>query len=440
MPSRFVRLLFTAIMRLLRDEHGASATVLAVALPTLIGFGALGAETGLWYSIKRHNQTAADAAAISAAYEVLAGKSDVTGDLTVAANEAAGQNGYTGAAPGVVYPYSDGIASSGVAVTLQQTQRGLLSSLFFSGVTVATTAVAVFRVLDNPCILALGTSGTDVEVGASASLNATDCSVAANSTSQSAIDVHDNTGSIDAETLFTAGGITVAGNPLDPAALPPEITLASRPMIGAPTIRNPYRDLTHTLLTSSVPTTRIRRKFWNEPTTTIIHPGLYERGMSFGARAVITLTPGLYYLTNGDFSVAPGARLTGTGVAIVLTTTNATAGTVGNVKISPGARVTLSAPSSGSFSGILFVQDPLARSSGSTTPDNTLEGGAGMGLNGLLYFPNTTVGFGGNAGATCTLLITSQLVITETSNFNMSGCPAAGLTRQPSIYTVALAE
>jgi hypothetical protein len=37
----------------------------AIALPSLIGFGALGVETGMWYRIKAQNQSAADAAAIS---------------------------------------------------------------------------------------------------------------------------------------------------------------------------------------------------------------------------------------------------------------------------------------------------------------------------------------------------------------------------------------
>ena len=55
--------------------------IVAIALPALVGFGALGAETGLWYTLKLHNQSAADAAAISATYEVIAGKTDVTSEL-----------------------------------------------------------------------------------------------------------------------------------------------------------------------------------------------------------------------------------------------------------------------------------------------------------------------------------------------------------------------
>ena len=91
MPS-----LFHAVARILQDQRGVSAMIVAIALPALVGFGALGAETGLWFTIKLHNQSAADAAAISAAYEVIAGKTDVASDLSPAAGEAATDLGCDG--------------------------------------------------------------------------------------------------------------------------------------------------------------------------------------------------------------------------------------------------------------------------------------------------------------------------------------------------------
>ena len=439
--------LWSAVTRILQDKRGASATIVAIALPALIGFGALGAETGAWYTIKLRNQFAADAAAISAAYEVIAGKTDVTSDLTPAASEAAAQNGYTGTTPAVIYPYSDNIVSNGVAVTLQQTHGALLASMFLSSVTIATGAVAVIKVLDNPCILALGTSGTDLEVSDSSWLDMPNCSVAANSISSTAIDLHGSTSSIAAATLVTQGEISLEGNPIDPAAPPPEFSLTSRPMIGAPasSFLDPYAaKLTHAFLTAGIPRTSGGDHSWNSAKT--IGPGLYDKGMSFGPHAIVDMTPGVYYVTNGDFSVVAGATVTcstcsgASGVTIILTTTAAAGATIGNVQISSGATVTLRAPSSRTFSGLLFVQDPLAISSGSTTPDSTLGGGTGMNLNGLLYFPHTTVAFDGNPSAACTVLITNQLIIDGNSNFSISGCTSAGLTNLPTVNTVALAE
>ena len=58
--------------RFWRDRRGAVAVAVAVLLPVLIGFAGLGVEVGWWFWIQRQNQSAADAAAISAALEYAA--------------------------------------------------------------------------------------------------------------------------------------------------------------------------------------------------------------------------------------------------------------------------------------------------------------------------------------------------------------------------------
>src|SRR5690348_8533255 len=63
-----------ASRRLWRDQSGVTAVLLALSLAALIGLAGLGAETGLWYTIKRANQSAADVAALSGAFEILASK------------------------------------------------------------------------------------------------------------------------------------------------------------------------------------------------------------------------------------------------------------------------------------------------------------------------------------------------------------------------------
>src|SRR5439155_23201375 len=158
-----VRATLDRIIRFLRDNRGATAAMVAAALPVLIGFETLGVETGLWYLIKRQSQSAADAAAIAAAHAVIAGKTDVDGDLTPAASAAAGNNGYTGTAPQVVYPYSDGIIANGISVVLQRSEK-VIGSIFLPRVTIASKAVAVLGVLDNVCVLALSTTDTGIEV------------------------------------------------------------------------------------------------------------------------------------------------------------------------------------------------------------------------------------------------------------------------------------
>jgi hypothetical protein len=278
----------------------------------------------------------------------------------------------------------------------------------------------------------------------SSSLDAPDCAVGANSTSKSAIGIQGDTGSITAATLVAAGGITFNGDPVDPATPPSELILTSRLQIGAPSTHDPYaRTLTHAFLSSGIPASPAATNTWTDVTATIT-PGRYGGGMSFGANAIVDLTPSVYYVTNGDFSIALGATVTcmtcsgANGVTIVLTTPDPSGWTIGNAQIQKGATVTLQAPNSGPFSGLLLVQDPLA--AGGEGPDNAFEGGPGMNLTGLLYFPNATVAFRGNPSATCTLLVASQVTIDSSSHLSTSGCRTAGLTNLPTVYTVALAE
>src|SRR5215472_14983632 len=197
---RLAQSLLTAIARLLQDSRGSSATIVVIALPCLIGVAALGAETGAWFTVKLRHQSAADAAAISVAHQAIAGKISPVTDLMPAASEAAVRNGYTGTAPAISYPFFDATVSNGIAVTLQQTQETLLAAMFLPSVTVVNKAAAAIEVLDNPCILALGTAGTGVELAASTTLLMPDCSIVANSISRTAIEL-DSSSSITAATL-----------------------------------------------------------------------------------------------------------------------------------------------------------------------------------------------------------------------------------------------
>ena len=125
---------------------------------------------------------------------------------------------------------------------------------FCPGVTIASTAVAVIEVLNNPCILALGTNSTDVEIAASTRLDMPDCSVAANSISSTAIELRSSTSAVAAATLVTAGEISLQGTPIDPAAPPPQFALSSPAMIGAASVADPYAGiLSHGFLIAGMP-------------------------------------------------------------------------------------------------------------------------------------------------------------------------------------------
>jgi Flp pilus assembly protein TadG len=52
------------------DRRGATAVIVAISVPIVLAVAGLGIDVGWWYTIKRQNQSAADAAALSPGYEV----------------------------------------------------------------------------------------------------------------------------------------------------------------------------------------------------------------------------------------------------------------------------------------------------------------------------------------------------------------------------------
>jgi Flp pilus assembly protein TadG len=428
------------VARLLHDSSGASAMILAVVLPSMIGFSALAVETGMWYAIKTQNQSAADAAAISAAYQVIAGKTDIAADLLPAATEAAEQNAYHGTTPAVSYAHTDNTVTNRIAVTLQQTQGALLASLFISGVTITNTAVATITPLDHPCILALGTTSTDVEMSDSTRLTMPDCGIAANSISRTAVALNGPSSSIVASTIVTAGALSLQQNPVNPVVLPPQFSLRFPPRIGAPLIADPYAGtLTHAFLTTGMPITGNCTPATNQTSTTYLvgncvvpSPGLIVKPAE-----IVDLVPGTYWI-NGDLTVAPTGMLhcsacdnvSGSGVTLILTASASIT----------GRSVSLNAPSAGRFAGLLLLQD-----AGDTAPNHNsiITGGPGAELNGLIYFPKSSMTFNANPSATgpkCLILVVNSLNINGNSDLASSGCTAIGLTVLPTIATVTLAE
>jgi hypothetical protein len=467
MALRRVRRLLALIARTLHDDCGASAAIVAIALPALIGFGALGAETGAWFTIKLRNQSAADAAAISAAYQVIAGKTNVFADLTPAASEAATQNGYAGNTPVVGYPYRDTIVGDGIAVILQQTQETLLAAMFLSSVSITNKAVAVIEILDNPCILALGTTSTDVELGPSTSLFMPNCSIATNSISSTSIELQGSS-SVTAVTLVTAGEISVQGNPIDPFSPPSEFSLAEPAMIGAPNVADPYAStLTHSYLTAGMPTLVHCRSSSSggvriySSNCLILGTKLTQRSLkltgntqisgnwNIGTGQTVDLSPGTYWITGnltiqstGVLKCSTCDNAKGAGVTIILTTST---NRIGSISTAAGSVFNLNAPSSGRFPGIVMIQDAYGLPPGTTytSSHSSVTGAPSATLNGLVYFPNSSLTFHGHpsgTGPNCLVLVVNWLNVDANSSLDTEGCGNAGLANLPTISTVALAE
>src|ERR1700736_2446068 len=175
--------------QLVSDTRGVTLPLVAAAITALIGFTGLGVETGLWYAMKRQNQSAADVAALSGALELYtwqAQGSTATAtypDICGFAKRDATRNGFTflsftcpTSTPACTSPSSGQMCANNppatagtlnfgnnnaVEVILAQQQNALFASLSLANVTIGTRAVAVISILDQSCLLALDSNPAD---------------------------------------------------------------------------------------------------------------------------------------------------------------------------------------------------------------------------------------------------------------------------------------
>jgi Flp pilus assembly protein TadG len=419
------------IVDALADRRGVVGILFALAMPVLIGFTALGTEVGLWYLGRRNLQTAADVAAISAAFEILNG----SGDETSSAEQEAARHGFdsSGGTIQVNNPPSAGTSTGdedAVEVLLTQPRTPLFAGLFLAGsIDIAVRAVARMHATSTACVLALDPAAyRALDVVGTASLQMPGCVLAANSNNPEAISIRGNA-TVQALTLATSGDYDVSGSGT--------LVTETPPRTGATPLGNPYAD--RAIPTYGACDQTGYKRVSHTPVT--ISPGVYCDGMDFGSQAVVDFSPGTYVVNQGAFNVNGGATITcagctgSAGVTLVLTGSGTSYATV---RINGGANVSLKAPTAGSYAGMLFFQDDDAPSGGS----NIINGGATMNLTGALYFPSQSVDFNGNAasgGASCTQIVARTVSFSGTSNIG-GDCDNSGTADINAGGTVNLVE
>ncbi len=155
-------------------------------------------------------------------------------------------------------------------------------------------------------------------------------------------------------------------------------------------------------------------------TDTTLDPDVYCGGIRISMSANVIFNPGNYTIGGRGLEISGSGIVEGTGVMFYLlpTTTGIPVhrhlGPSKTVHFAGSANVTLSAPTSGDYEGVLIWQD-------AATPNDLLavfNGGPDLELNGVLYFPNNPVRFAGNGdpgGATS--IVARTVYITGNANF-----------------------
>lgn len=394
-----------------RSRAGNVALLFALGAPLVVGAAALGAETTYWSFKSLHLQGAVDAAAHAAALEKRSGASDA--QVTQVAAATAQQNGYNPSLDTlqVNTPPQSGPSAGGqgVEVILRSPTPRLLTALFLNRDPVlGARAVATYNTASNACILALNTAASKAALfSGSTNVSLTGCSVMANS---SAIDAVTTQGSstLTADCLISAGGVSTTSNVT--------LTQCSAPVTQAPIVSDPF---------SSVPTPTPTGNCKNSNGATL-QPGRYCSGLNLSG--TVNLNPGVYYLS-GDLKVNANANITGTGVTLYFESGS-------HVSINGNSTVKLSAPTSGTYSGILMMGDR----NGAGGKD-IINGDNSSQLTGAIYFAKDEVDYLGNFSGTngCTQVV-ADTVQWSGSTHVAADCSSLGMRSIPAYVLVKLTE
>lgn len=389
--------------------------IVAVAMPLIVGGGGLAVETSFDYVSQSHLQSAADAAAYAAGIENMGGSPpDV---IRAAATQQANANGWSSNGGTLTVnnpPLSGPNQGSSNAVEVRMTQNApRFFTAYFSSqpVSLRARAVAVNVTAANACILALDPAASSaIQVQGSSSLTLTGCDVMSDSIASDAVKVW-GSGQMTADCAVSVGGVSNNGG----------MTLTGCPsaITQAPRAGDPFANL-------ATPSPGTVRTIPNSNTVSLL-PGSYPSGMDL--RGNVTLAPGTYYVSGGDFHVNSNASISGSGVTIFLASGS-------QVSMNGNADVNLSAPTAGTYSGILFFGDRNA-----TSGSNTFNGDASSKLTGDLYFPTQHVSYLGNFSGIngCTQIIADTVQWSGNATVGVN-CAAQGMQNIPARQAVKLVE
>lgn len=145
-------------------------------------------------------------------------------------------------------------------------------------------------------------------------------------------------------------------------------------------------------------------------------PGVYCGWFNFNGTNNLTFQPGVYVIKNGGWNVN-GGTWTGTGVTFYFADTS-------KIQFNSGVKATLSAPTSGTYAGILMYEP-----TGLSQSQFVLDDSKGHQLTGLIYLPSRqfTVNSGANVTADQVTVVVDTLIVNS----------ATWYVTPPAIKTIA---
>lgn len=411
-----------------KNEEGSALVLSSLGMVMVLGFVGLAVDVGSLRLAKRNLQSAVDAAALAAALEVTTCNSTQNcTTMQTAAQSAMAENGFSGV---TLLTGCTGAAGSGVTITVnnppcaqgasdpnsgknsyvevvasENKPTYFASILGFHSFPIGARAEA--GKTSNPnCIYALDPSGGNaITVDLLATVNSA-CGVVDESSAWNAL-------SCNLIASLTASQVNVTGGeegflcllpnttPNTGVAVPtPADPLAYLPKPGVPgcgsSTGSPYHG-------SSLPVTIIG-------SATLYPDASYCGGITIAAASNVTFMPGTYVIKSGGLLGLQGgltisllANISGNGVTFY------NYGPLGGITFAAASvnlgTVSLVAPTTGTYAGILFFQDP-----GNSSPATILGTTAwNTSLEGAYYFPNATVTYAASLVSKYNILVAKDI-------------------------------
>jgi hypothetical protein len=232
----------------------------------------------------------------------------------------------------------------------------------------ASLAVSTSPVGDNIGVLLLDpSSSAALSLSGSGTITANNgAAIEINSTSSSAGALSDG-GTITAAEFDVVGGLKVTG---------------TGRFVGPVFHRAASPDPLATLPVPAAPSPNFSAVNYGGSGKLTLQPGTYVGGIKNSGSGQIILAPGLYYLQGGGLTITGAGSITGTGVVIY----NAAASSSDGIKLSgTGDSLNLSAPTSGTYAGIVIFQ------SRSATAPLTITNNSVFNVTGTVYEASATL-------------------------------------------------
>jgi hypothetical protein len=438
--------MFGFLKKLWRDRRGNALVIAGAALPLIVGSAGLASDTIQWALWKRQLQRMADSGAMAGAYARVRGNtvdncSNVaTATYTSPVAYDVRKNNHLPQTPvcSATNPPSTGsytADSNAVRVTVSMQRALSFSGLFMNAApNITATATATIVPGGKYCVVSLestsvtgimATGNADVDLG---------CGMITNSTSMTAA-VATGSSVVHASPIAAVGGIAASNNWASGTVLQPFTIAQPDPFA------NVYPPVSTDYPTGNCPNYRQNNQNDVKTANQFVAGTDYKAltGTSAGAMCfndisisgTTTFPAGsVIVIDGGSLSIGAQAHVSCDGCTFVLTNRSST-GSIGNVNITAGANLNLTAPGTDAtgvaaiYEGILIYQDRRATDGTSANNQSTINGNADSFLQGALYFPSQQLTFNGTAGMSTECLQLVARRVYYSGNLDISNsCPA----------------